>query len=516
MQAMTCQGVTEHRTYNNLYQLKGISGGEANVQYFYPTGKNNGKVCLAYDQAAGEEIQYTYDSLNRLSQAQAFTLGSVPTGCPAAGNAPSGAGAATRGQAYVYDGFGNLTQKNGIGGTGVYAPTLSRSVNGVTNQLVGASYDGNGNMTGDATLTGVGPLTYDVENRLSGMLVQATNATINYGYDAQNRRVGSYSSFGGAYTVYFYGAGGQRLQSYSVTVNGSSVSVGVVGSDVYFGGRRLAPVDRVGSARSLGGGNASYFPYGEDKGSNVGNVDGWGFGTYWKDSASGLSYAMNRYYSSGLGRFTSPDPAGSQTAHMNNSATFNRYSYSYNDPANLSDLSGLGPDCSGGAWTGEGFLAFQGPKCGESPGMATNEGPAAIIPGVVTSSTGQTDLPVFTSDSQPAYSFGAAVLAGIVGPPFANQLPGALDQETATMESLGVTPLSPGSPGFTSMAELGQGQVNWTVSVNGELMTTPAMEGITHAATAGGADVLGRAVRKLRREAARRSSSISRHRVGTI
>ncbi len=59
------------------------------------------------------------------------------------------------------------------------------------------------------------------------------------------------------------------------------------------------------------------------------------------------------------------------------------------------------------------------------------------------------------------------------------------------MESLGVSPMSPGSPGFSSMAELGQGQVNWTLSANGELMTTPAMEGITHAATAGGADVLG-------------------------
>jgi RHS repeat-associated protein len=198
-------------------------------------------------------------------------------------------------------------------------------------------------MTGDATLTGVGPLTYDVENRLSGMLVKATNATINYGYDAQNRRIVSYRSTGGDYTVYFYGAGGQRLQTYSVTVNGSSLSVGVVASDVYFGGRRLAPVDRVGSARSLGGQNASYFPYGEDKVSNVGGVDGWGFGTYWKDSASGLSYAMNRYYSSALGRFTSPDPYRANDGgpgDASDPASWNRYAYVSGDPTNRFDPAG--------------------------------------------------------------------------------------------------------------------------------------------------------------------------------
>jgi hypothetical protein len=54
---------------------------------------------------------------------------------------------------------------------------------------------------------------------------------------------------------------------------------------------------------------------------------------------------------------------------------------------------------------------------------------------------------------------GAVGAAGLPGPPFANQLPGALAQETATMESLGVSPMSPGSPGFSSMAELGHGQV---------------------------------------------------------
>jgi hypothetical protein len=75
--------------------------------------------------------------------------------------------------------------------------------------------------------------------------------------------------------------------------------------------------------------------------------------------------------------------------------------------------------------------------------------------------------------------------------PFANQLPDELARELTTMENLQVTPLSPGDPGFVSMAERAAGKINWTVTADGELLTTPALEGVTHAATAGGADVLG-------------------------
>jgi len=57
------------------------------------------------------------------------------------------------------------------------------------------------------------------------------------------------------------------------------------------------------------------------------------------------------------------------------------------------------------------------------------------------------------------------------------------------MKSLQVTPLSPGDPGFMEAAERAGGQINWTLSTDGELLTTPALDGVTHAATAGGADL---------------------------
>jgi hypothetical protein len=96
------------------------------------------------------------------------------------------------------------------------------------------------------------------------------------------------------------------------------------------------------------------------------------------------------------------------------------------------------------------------------------------------------------SPSAPAASpSSAAAVAGIVGPPFVNQAPEFLDLETSIMNELGVTPLSPGDPAFLAAAEQAGGQFNWVVTTSGELLTTPAIEGVSHAATAGGADVAG-------------------------
>ena len=69
--------------------------------------------------------------------------------------------------------------------------------------------------------------------------------------------------------------------------------------DEYSGSRRLPRIDQLGSV-------GMYFPWGEDKGStNPQNT--WSYATYWRDSASGLDYANNRYYSNDYGRFITPD-----------------------------------------------------------------------------------------------------------------------------------------------------------------------------------------------------------------
>lgn len=83
-----------------------------------------------------------------------------------------------------------------------------------------------------------------------------------------------------------------------------------------------------------------HFPFGESWYNATG--DKLYFTTYEYDSESGNYYAMARYHVSRLGRLSSPDPIAGSTA---NPQSLNRYSYSINDPANITDPSGALVGC---------------------------------------------------------------------------------------------------------------------------------------------------------------------------
>ena len=82
-------------------------------------------------------------------------------------------------------------------------------------------------------------------------------------------------------------------------------------------------------------GQMGHFPFGESWYNGPGTK--WFFTTYERDAESGNDYAMARYHVSRLGRLASPDPIAGSTA---NPQSLNRYSYSVNDPANVTDPSG--------------------------------------------------------------------------------------------------------------------------------------------------------------------------------
>jgi RHS repeat-associated protein len=134
--------------------------------------------------------------------------------------------------------------------------------------------------------------------------------------------------------MYFYGVHGERLPyrmgSYVGQLTGTPAA--------YFAGRRLgwgATADRLGSVRV-----AAYYPYGEYEGTASG--DDVRFATYVRDSATGLDYAVNRYYASIIGRFLSTDPSWASVA-LGDPQTWNRYVYALNDPVNGNDPDGLIP-----------------------------------------------------------------------------------------------------------------------------------------------------------------------------
>jgi RHS repeat-associated protein len=341
---MTFNGVAESRSYNVLNQLTNVHAGSSeNLTYNYPTGTNNGKVSSMYNAVSGETVTYTYDSLNRMATA--------------AGNG--------WGEAYTFDPFGNLTTKQVTSGSG---PSLSQAVNQSNNQIVGQSYDANGNAL-------VANAAYDVENHIYA-LVGGPPYT-SYSYDAQGKRIFLWNGTVDGnnnpttFSVIAYAASGQKLGTYQCIpgtyYSGGNyvpfIGVSVASSDQYFGGRRLAVMDQLGSA-------GTYYPWGEAKGT-TNPQDTWSYATYWRDSATGLDYANNRYYSNAYGRFMTPDPYQSNVGgpgDPSDPGSWNKYAYTRGDPVNRKDPWGLddenGDNPDGGDGGGNPGPAPQG---GRSP-----------------------------------------------------------------------------------------------------------------------------------------------------
>jgi RHS repeat-associated protein len=99
------------------------------------------------------------------------------------------------------------------------------------------------------------------------------------------------------------------------------------------------------------------------------------------DVTTGLDYAKNRYYSNTLGRFLTPDPKR-RSARLGDPGTWNRYAYSWDDPVNRYDPSGLGNDDGGDdgcTWAGNTLNCQANPV---DPVVQGNQGRRPQIPKV--------------------------------------------------------------------------------------------------------------------------------------
>ena len=257
------------------------------------------------DGVLGETVNYQYDYLHRLTAATATN--------------------SAWGEAYSYDGFGNLTAKTPTVGS---APTFAGS-------------------TGSNVQNGSLPGQWDVENR------PMTQGSTFYVYDPWGRRIwkqGTGQNGANECEAYFYGAMGQKLESYSCEYAPGTtlVSTTLQGINTYFGGKMLSEkgvfvaTDRLGSVRATSNGESlSYFPWGEERG--TGTADGrTKFAGYFRDMP-GQDYAMARYYSATTGTFWSPDST-SNNWDSSNPGSWNLYAYTNGDPINLTDPDGT--DCS--------------------------------------------------------------------------------------------------------------------------------------------------------------------------
>jgi RHS repeat-associated protein len=318
---------TESMTWNVNGQMTGKSWSAASlpfypyaalvsgaVQYNYSSTQNNGQITGVTDSISGETIGYQYDALKRLTSASSTpTTGSTPAAWT---------------QSFSYDGFGNLTAKV-LNGT-----TTSIAVNAATNRLSSASYDLNGNMTSGAGSS----LVYDEANRLTSAS-PLSGGTEYYGYSPDNKRIVRQET-NGTQIWTLYGAGGERLTQFQLA--GLSVA-----ANVWFAGQLIgengAPVyaDRLGTNRGSG---ARFYPFGDEITST--SNDRTKFGTYSRDSFTGLDYADQRMYASSYGRFNTPDRHAA-SGKANSPLSWNRYSYVQGDPINWRDRRGLERDDGG-------------------------------------------------------------------------------------------------------------------------------------------------------------------------
>jgi RHS repeat-associated protein len=371
----------ETRSYNSLFQLTQVTANSnlsalVNMQYTYPDGANIGKITKQKNWISGEEVQYQYDSLGRMITAQTTA---------------SSQGSAW-GYSYSYDGFGNLLAKNVTQGNP--SAGWSGGADPATNRAGGGNYDANGNMTSNP----LGQMTYDVENRLTSVSGE------NYGYDPSNKRIQKQLT-NGVEEIHFYGAAGERLGIYNLQINGSSVSCGMSSLNIYFGGKRIGRVYSYGNTGFVGldrlgsDGGLNSYPWGEEKTTTTQNTDK--YATYYRDG-TGLDYADQRYYSSIMGRFLTPDPAmegvasliGTQNQSfenmdLENPQSWNLYAYVEGDPVNFSDPTGLvksycqehplSPDCPDGISTKDDLPPARRPK--ELP--PPQEGPGIVGPKIV-------------------------------------------------------------------------------------------------------------------------------------
>ncbi|MBI4910107.1 MAG: hypothetical protein HY820_41200 [Acidobacteria bacterium] len=287
-------GLSESRQYNALGQMTRLTvAGQFDLEYRFPATTNNGQITSMKNWTTGEEVNYSYDSLGRLTDA-------ATTG-------------PEWGLHFTYDGFGNKSGQSVTKGSG---PAMSVAVD-ANNRVVGHSYDGAGNTT---AMPGISSMVWDDWGRLKSATPDA------YMYGPDDLRV--YRNG----TIYFRGIDGQVVGAFTFDVNNFTLTTQT--TTKYFDGKEVGrKEDRLGTVQN----GSRFFPYGEEVPATT--QDKRKFATYTRDSGTNLDYAMARYYSSSVGRFVSADRARRKS--VSDSATGNSYAYVHGDPINFIDRNGL-------------------------------------------------------------------------------------------------------------------------------------------------------------------------------
>ncbi len=302
-----------------------------NITYGYD---DVGNVLTITDAAAYGGIQtqtFTYDALHRLSTAQA--------------SGATGYGGYSQ-KSYGYDAIGNLTHFESTTQNQYYQDAAHKhAVTHIGGTAPGNQkywYDQNGNATRRIAGTQDVTLSYDAENRLTGM---SGGVISSYVYDGDGKRVKETS--GGTTTVYigntfewtgstatmksYYYAGGTRVAMRTGTSTGT---VNYLLGD-HLGSQALTLTST--GARLNTNTELRYYPYGVARYTAGTTPTTFNFTGQRKDSGSGLLFYNARWYDPVVGRFLQSDTLVPGAA---NPQALNRYSYTLNNPLRYTDPTG--------------------------------------------------------------------------------------------------------------------------------------------------------------------------------
>lgn len=300
----------------------GPSGSLFALTNVYGTGSNNGNVVAQVYNGVWHD--YAYDGLNRLLHDDS----------------------AAWKETYAYDRFGNraVTSRWNLPGlTGETPDDVLADYTAANNRIGAFTYDGRGNVTlVPGRWTG-----FNGENQI----VQSTRTgqpNYFYYYDGDGRRVATWDG-GGGWNIFVYDAFGQLAAEYSTATGLTEHIYGPehVATENSSTGRRYYVQDHLGSTRlvmnSAGAvvSTHDYLPFGEEIGVGCAAVPGGvKFTGQYRDQESCLDNFVARYNSPAQGRFTSVDPSRASVV-PGNPQTWNRYTYTLNNPLALVDRNGL-------------------------------------------------------------------------------------------------------------------------------------------------------------------------------
>ena len=266
---------------------------------------------------------YTYDSLNRLSSATETNNSSQ-----------------TWKQTFVFDRYGNrnFDQANTTTLGSCPVNVCNPTINAANNRLNGYGFDASGNTTADAEGR---QFTYDAENKQTEVRDSLNQTVGQYFYDGDGKRVKKVVPATNETTVFVYDAAGQLVAEYSTTPS-AEAKINYLTAD-HLGSPRIN-TDQSGTVTA----RHDYMPFGEEIFSYGGRTSGLGYAAdsvrkqftgYERDDETGLDYAQARYFSSGLGRFSSPDDFVNDT-FVSDPQTWNLYVYVRNNPLRYVDPDG--------------------------------------------------------------------------------------------------------------------------------------------------------------------------------